>query len=230
MNTMNTVNTVKIPVNEANEANAVSTLNTLNTLTVKEKRANRAAYANRVAGATLIELLVTLGIVLLISAVLGGVLWYALQMQSANQRLDEDQYNLSLSLLSISREAHRGVIKFPEEPQTGEGQLVIDVLDESTDLSDMEKITGTAVTYQLVNGTLQRTIEKVEYNMMSGTPVRDVTPGGSSPINFTPTELVSFHSEINDGKLTMSAEGAHGMKLSTTIALSRTPSMGIAIE
>ena len=70
------------------------------TVNVKSKR-----------GASLLELIITISILAIVLSIAASAVFSAVQANALTTRLQNDEYNIRMAALSISREIHRGVIK-----------------------------------------------------------------------------------------------------------------------
>ncbi|MCL2665949.1 MAG: type II secretion system GspH family protein [Defluviitaleaceae bacterium] len=90
-------------------------------------------------GFTLLELIVTLSIVVMVTAAAGSALFSAFQSYSVNLKIQDDQYNARLALLAMTRDVHRGVLHV--EPPDGSGKM---------------ELVGLGIEYELVGDRLKR--------------------------------------------------------------------------
>jgi len=61
-------------------------------------------------GATLLELLITISILVVVIGMATSAVFSAIQSYTLTKRLQDDEYNIRMAALSISREIHRGVV------------------------------------------------------------------------------------------------------------------------
>lgn len=146
-------------------------------------------------GLTLVELLISVALLALVTVCAGTALFSAFQSYAVTAKLQEDEYNARLALLSMTREAHRGV--------TG-----VFISKGTNDTLELTMPDGAIVKFYLTDGTLYRDVS-----------------GGDTPVAFTTTRLNSFEADVTaDGRwLTLRVEGQHDLVLETTISLSRIP-------
>jgi len=119
-------------------------------------------------GFTLIEMIITVTVLIIIMAMAGSALHFAMQSYRQDRIIQERQYDARLAMLSISREIRRGVDSIDE---AGANVLKLKMKDGSG---------STAVEFNIIN------LGGVNYLN------RVVTPAGSSPVNFIPVAVESF--------------------------------------
>ena len=105
------------------------------TLNVKSKR-----------GATLLELIITISILAIVIGMAASAVFSAVQAHALTVRLQDDEYNIRMAALSISREIHRGVM------EEGGVEFLPPVLR-------LKMIYGDDVEYTFMDGELTRTRE-----------------------------------------------------------------------
>jgi len=146
-------------------------------------------------GMTITETLLAVAILSVIMLGALAAMMYVFSNNNAAIKLEEDRYNTRMALLSITRDAHQGVDRFPTDLEVGNNSLKLTMFD------------GTTV---------------IEYSMNGNLLERTVT-GGTSPVPFIPVELNRFETELNDKFLTIRLIGEHNSVIETTISLARTP-------
>ena len=107
------------------------------------KKRHFAANAKNKRGATLLELIVTLSILAIVIGMAASAVFSALPSYVLTKRLQEDEYNIRMAALSISREIHRGV---------EEGGVTF-----SSSVLTLKMIHGGEVEYTFRDGELTRT-------------------------------------------------------------------------
>ena len=102
------------------------------TVNVKSKR-----------GASLLELLIAISILVTVIGMAASAVFSAIESYTLTERLQDDEYNIRMAALSISREIHRGVL---------EGGV-----DFSPSVLTLQMIHGGDVEYTFMDGELTRT-------------------------------------------------------------------------
>jgi type II secretory pathway pseudopilin PulG len=146
---------------------------------------------------TLVEVLLAVALLTGVTLTALSALMYVLSNNNAAIKLENDRYNARMALLSISREVHQGLIELPNITPTGE--LELKFIDED----DIE----TVVTYNFDGYVLTRTVLH-----------------GTSPIPFIPVDLQGFEVRLEDDRwLTITLTGEHGLLITSTLSIARTP-------
>jgi len=94
-------------------------------------------------GATLTELIVSISILVIVVSMATSAVFSAIQSYALTERLQDDEYNIRMAALSISREIHRGVIKGG--------------VDFSPPVLTLKMVHGGNVEYTFKDGELTRT-------------------------------------------------------------------------
>lgn len=144
-------------------------------------------------GVTLVELIVSVALLAVVMAAAGSAVYSASQSFAITRKMQEDEYNARLALLSITREVHRGVTA--AEP--GANQLRLVAHDRTTEI--IYRFDAT---------------DKMLYRE------GDVD---DTPVPFAATELESFSASSDGRLLTLEVECRYGLKLKTTVAVLRVP-------
>jgi len=96
-------------------------------------------------GATLLELIITISLLVIVIGMAASAVFSAVQSYALTTRLQDDEYNIRMAALSISREIHRGVQE--EGVHVLPGKLTL------------KMIYGGDVEYTFAGGELTRTKE-----------------------------------------------------------------------
>ena len=148
-------------------------------------------------GMTLIEMI--LAVSLLTGITLGALsaIMYVLSSNAAQMQIETDRYNARMALLSISREVNTAILE----------KVDVEVnVEPGIDKLVLTKQGGAKVEFTIssTSGELERT--------------------GISALSFVSVEMTGFKVKIVDGRwLELTLTGEHGLKLTTTISLRRTP-------
>jgi len=157
------------------------------------KKRHFAANAKNKRGATLLELIVTLSILAIVIGMAASAVFSALPSYVLTKRLQEDEYNIRMAALSISREIHRGVLEK-------------DGVDFSSSVLTLKMIHGGEVQYTFRDGELTRT--KSGDSEIPFVPVK--------------LQAFSVD-ETDDGKIRLRLTGEHTGEIEMTISISRVP-------
>lgn len=162
-------------------------------------KAARRLPGKKTRGMTLVELLVTLALLMVVITAAGSAILSAFQSYSINRQLQEDEYNARLALLSMTREAHRGV----------SGVTVTEGANADTpDTLEIVTLDGKSIVFSIADGRLCRE-----------------APEGSTPVAFVEVDMLNFKAEFSEERwLTLRVTCQFGLELETKIALSRIPS------
>lgn len=95
-------------------------------------------------GMTLIELILAVGILAIVAVAVGSAMVAATKSYALTAKMQDDEYNARLALLSITREIHRGVTE-------------IDIVSGSVFTMEIKPVSGETVTYTFSGGELTRT-------------------------------------------------------------------------
>ena len=158
--------------------------------------------AKKTKGLTLIELILTIGILSIVVAMAGAAMFQAIQTYALNRQIQDDQHHVRLALLTMTRDAH-----------------------QSTGVS----IINTPGAYRLIFYTSDErgnTAPRLEYSINSGLLHRsDYTgiPGGWH-LPFIPAEVGDFSASEAGNRLSITVYGRNitgtaPFEVSTTISL-----------
>jgi prepilin-type N-terminal cleavage/methylation domain-containing protein len=181
-------------------------------------------------GFTLVEMILTVSILVVVTAVVGAAVMDSFRSFSANKKLEDDQYNARMALLAITREAHKEYnrVTFANDDDTSGTLLRLRNIDQPVDGDDIstdDERTQDEVTFALVNGWLRRTTLKADGAVMNEindyAEIQSVTfekvpytsPNGTQepgPLNWLRIKIICN-----------GADNTGGLELSTTISLSR---------
>jgi len=144
-------------------------------------------------GATLLELLITITILVVVIGMAASAVFSAITSYSLTARLQEDEYSIRMAALSISREIHRGVL---------EGG--VEILPQGLRL---QMIHGGDVEYRFADGELSRT--------EAGSS--DIPFATVKLQSFSASELEE------DGKVRLKLTGEYTGEIEMTVSISRVP-------
>jgi len=159
------------------------------------KKSSFAESVKSKRGVTLLELIVALSILVIVVGMATSAVFSAIQSYALTTRLQDDEYNIRMAALSISREIHRGVL---------EGGVIFSSSVSSSVLK-LEMIHGGDVEYTFTDGELTRTKE------------------GNSDIPFVAVKLQGFSVVEANGKVRLTLTGEHTGDIEMTISISRVP-------
>ena len=151
-------------------------------------------------GLSLVELIVTIGIMAVVITAAGSVIFSSMQTQIANIQIQENQVQIRMALLAMTRDAHASEHIIDYGPET----LVLEA-------------DGVTITY-----TIEYVIEIGDYLLW-----RTITPPaaeGTWPIPFVPARISEFSTSRdtieNNDWLTIEI-AAEELEVSTTISMQR---------
>lgn len=150
-------------------------------------------------GMTLVELIIAIAILAIIVAAMSSILMYTFGAYNNNKEVQQEQHNTRLALLSISRQAHRGVDSAEFDFDTNE--LTFTMYDG----------TSTVKFYLDSDNILKRDASVSNDEML---------------VPFVGVELSEFNADVTTkpGWATITVKGKYGKEtVTTTISLTRIP-------
>ncbi len=171
----------------------------------------RAGSRKARRGITLIELLVTMGILVAVIGMAGSAMLESVRSYALTRKMLDDQYNVSTAMLAISRELHRAVADI-NAVNGAPATLTV----KTVDTAGTGEIT---IVYTFEDGELTQTVS-----------------GGDTPVLFVPVKLQAFEVyedgdtfadnggntvTVRPNALALVLTGEYGMRSHMIIALSR---------